>query len=257
MKARQTEFPLYPSINLAVLGVLGLRMFRCKRSFRQDAKRYTSRLRPPIRYLGLENIPERGPYQIHVNHYARPGFSTAWIALLVSAVQPAEITWVVADQWVFEGNPMRFLLRPAMRYILASIRRVYGFLPMPTMVSGYSDMPERSAAVRRVIYYCRSHPMAIIGLTPEGQDSPQHGVYLAPTGAGKFILQLNRMKLPILPTAIVEKDGYLTVKFGLVFDLPEEIDVPRSQVDETIRVIVRNKLLDLYHSIEFSHGKRS
>jgi 1-acyl-sn-glycerol-3-phosphate acyltransferase len=249
MNARQSEFPSYPSINLAALGVLGLRMIRRKKSFRRDARIYTSHLRPPVRYLGLENIPARGPYQIHINHYARPGFNTAWIALSVSAVQPAEVTWVVADQWVFEGNPVRFLLRPAMRYILASIRQVYGFLPMPTMVPGYSDMPERSAAVRRVIRYCRNHPMAIIGLTPEGQDSPQHGVHLAPTGAGKFILQLNRMKLPILPAAMVEKDGCLTVKFGLVFDLPAEIDVPRSQVDKTIRVIVRDQLLELYNSI--------
>jgi hypothetical protein len=249
MKERQSEFPLYPSINLAVLGVLGLRMFRRKKSFRRDARRFAGRLRPPIRYLGLENIPAGGPYQIHVNHYARPGFSTAWIALTVSAVQPAEVKWVVADQWVFEGHPLRFLLTPAMRFILASLRGVYGFLPMPTMVPGYSDMPQRSAAVRRVIRYCRSQPTTIIGLTPEGWDSPPGGVNLAPTGAGKFILQLNRMNLPILPAAILEKDGCLTVKFGPVFDLPAEIDLPRSQVDETIRLIVRDQLLELYHSI--------
>jgi 1-acyl-sn-glycerol-3-phosphate acyltransferase len=232
-----------------VLGVLGLRMFWRRKSFRLDARRYASRLRPPIRYLGLENIPARGPYQIHVNHYARPGFNTAWIAIALSAVQPAEVTWIVADQWVYAGHPLRFLLRPAMRIILASLRQVYGFLPMPTMVPGYSDMPERSAAVRRVIRYTRSHPMAIIGLTPEGQDSPQHGVHLAPTGAGKFILRLNRMKIPILPAAMVEKEGCLTVKFGSMFNLPAEIDLLPSQVDESMRMIVRDQLLELYHSI--------
>jgi len=249
MKVRQSEFPIYPSINLAVLGVLGLRMVRRKKSFRQDAIRYTQRLRPPICYLGLENIPACGHYQVHVNHYARPGFNTAWIALALSAVLPTEITWIVADQWVFEGNSMRFLLHPAMRYILSSIRQVYGFLPMPTMVPGYSDVLERSAAVRRVIRYIHNHPMAIIGLTPEGQDSPQKGVYLAPTGAGKFILQLSRMKLPILPVVIIEKDGYLIVKFGALFNLPMEIDVPPSQVDETIRVIEHDQLLELYNSV--------
>jgi hypothetical protein len=249
MKARQSEFPHYPSINLAVLRVVGLRIFRREKSFRQYARRFANRLHPPIHYQGLENIPASEPYQILVNHYTRPGFSTAWIAIAISAVQPAEVTWVVADQWVFEGNLFRFLLRPAMRAILASIRRVYGFLPMPTMVPGYSNMPERSVAVRRVIRYSRDHPMAIIGLTPEGQDSPPLGVHLAPSGAGKFILQLNRMKLPILPAAIVEKDGCLTVKFGPVFDLPAEIHVPRSQVDETIRGIVRDRLMELVNSI--------
>jgi len=249
MKAGRSEFPLYPSINLAVLGVVGLRILHQQRSFCQDARRTISHVRPSIRYLGLEAIPERGPYQIHVNHYGRPSFSTAWIALALSAVQPAETTWIVADQWVFEGNPLRFLLLPAMRHILASIRKVYGFLPMPTMVPGYSDMPERSAAVRCVIRYSSSHPMAIVGLTPEGQDSPQHSVHLAPTGAGKFILHLNRMKIPILPAAILEKDGVLTVKFGPLYDLPTEIDIHPSLVDEFMRVIVRDRLLELYHSI--------
>jgi hypothetical protein len=249
MQARRSEFPLYPSINPAVLGVLGLRIFHRQKSFRQEAGNMICRLRPPIRYLGLENIPAAGPYQIHVNHYARPGFSTAWIALALSAVQPAEVTWIVADQWVFERHPLRFLLRPAMRTILASFRQVYGFLPMPTMLPGYSDMPERSAAVRGVIRHCQAHPMAIIGLTPEGRDSPPVGVHLAPPGAGRFILQLNRMELPILPAAILEKDGILTVNLGRLYDLPAEIDLPRSQVDETIRTIVRDQLLELYHSI--------
>jgi hypothetical protein len=249
MKAGRSEFPLYPSINLAVLWVLGMSIFHRQKSFLQDARKYIDRLRPPIRYLGLENIPARGPYQIHVNHYARPGFNTAWIALALSAVQPAEVTWIVADQWVFEDNPLRFLLRPAMRIILASLRQVYGFLPMPTMVPGYSDMPERSAAIRNVIRYCQSRTVAIIGLAPEGRDSPQSGVYLAPEGAGRFILQLNHMKLPILPAAILEKDGILTVKFGLLYDLPTEISLPLSQVDEAIRVIVRDQMLELYHSI--------
>jgi hypothetical protein len=249
MKAGKPEAPLYPSITPGALGVLGLHLLRGKKSFRQEARRYCGRLRPPIRYLGLENIPAGGPYQIHVNHYARPGFSTAWVALAISAVQPAEVTWVVADQWVFEGNPMRFLLVPAMRYILTSIRGVYGFLPMPTMVPGYSDMPERSAAVRGVIRYCRSHPTAIIGLTPEGWDSPPQGVSLPPTGAGKFILHLNRMKLSILPAAINEKDGCLTVKFGPAFDLLAEIELPAAEVDETMRAMVRERMLELFLSI--------
>jgi hypothetical protein len=245
MKAGRLEFPRYPSINLAVIGVVGLRILHQERSFRQDARRTISHVRPSIRYLGLEAIPARGPYQIHVNHYSRPGFSTAWIALALSAVQPGETTWVVADQWVFEGNPMRFLLVPAMRHILASIRKVYGFLPMPTMMPGYSDMPERSAAVRGVIRHCQNHPTAIIGLTPEGWDSPPSSVFLPPTGAGKFILHLNRMKIPILPAAILEKDGVLTVKFGPLYDLPTEINIPPSRVDESMRVIVRDRLLEL------------
>jgi hypothetical protein len=242
-------YPHYPSINPAVLEVLILRLFHRQKLFLRDAGTFIRRVQPPIRYLGLENIPARGPYQIHANHYARPGFSTAWIALALSAVQPGEVTWIVADQWVFEGHPLRFLLVPAMRIILASMRWVYGFLPMPTMLPGYSDLPERSTAVRSVIRYCQTHPNAIIGLTPEGRDSPPSGVYLAPPGAGKFILHLNRMEIPILPAALLEKDGILSVKFGPLYDLPTKIDVPPSKMDEALRVIVRDQILEQYHSI--------
>lgn len=249
MKAHQSEFPRYPSIALMGLGMLACHVLRRRKSFRRDAAKLTGRMRPPVRYLGLDNIPPGGPYQVHVNHYARPGFSTAWIALALGAVQPVEVTWVVADQWVFEGNPLRFLLVPAMRFILTSIRQVYDFLPMPTMLPGHSDMPQRSAAVRRVLRYCHSHPMAVLGLAPEGWDSPPHGVKLPPPGAGRFILQLNRMSLPILPSAIAEKDGRLIVKFGPLFDLPPDLDLPASQVDETVRNFVRDRLLELYNSI--------
>jgi hypothetical protein len=249
MKMQPPEFPRYPSINLTGLEVLVLRMLRRRKSFRRDATRLTGRMSPPVRYLGLEYIPASGPYLLLANHYARPGFSTAWIALVLSAVQPAEVTWVVVDEWVFEDSRLRFLLVPAMGFFLTSIRRVYGFLPMPTMLRGHSDMPARAAAVRKVLRYCRSHPEAVIGLTPEGWDSPPHGVKLSPPGAGRFILRLNRMHMPILPAAIAEKDGCLVVKFGPQFNLTEEHGVSQSQIDETVRSLIRERLLRLYQSI--------
>ncbi len=86
-----SAYPLYPSINPAVLGVLVLRLLGRRKSFRRDALRFTGRLRPPVRYLGLENIPAGGPYQIHANHYARPGFSTAWIAIALSRLRTASL----------------------------------------------------------------------------------------------------------------------------------------------------------------------
>ncbi len=254
MRSTDPDLPRYPSITLAVLGVLVLRLFGLRRSFRRDSQSIIARLRPPVRYLGLEHIPACGPYQLHANHYARPGFGTQWIALALSAVQPAEVAWVMADQWVWEGHPLRFVLVPGMRFIRSSFRRVYGFLPMPTMVPGYSDMPRRSAAVRRILRTVREHPAGILGLTPEGWDSPPGGVGLPPPGAGRFILQLNRMGLPILPAAVTELDGCLTVRFGPPYDLvaPTSLggvspDAERSRafVDETIRAIVRDRLLEL------------
>jgi 1-acyl-sn-glycerol-3-phosphate acyltransferase len=223
-------------------------LVRHKKSLRSDAIRLIGKISPPIRYVGVENIPTTGGFQILVNHYARPGFNTAWIALAVSAVLPAETTWIMSDEWIFKGNPLRFVLRPAMRFVLASIHWVYGFLSMPTMEEGYSDLASRSAAVRRVIEFARCHAEAIIGLAPEGRDSPQDGVGLAPPGGGKFMRQINRMGFTMLPVALFEKDGYLLVRFGKPFDLPKEFDASPKNLDLTVRKWIQDRLLDLYRS---------
>ena len=98
--------------------------------------------------------------------------------------------------------------------------------------------------------FVRTHPNAIIGLAPEGQDSPLDGVGLAPAGGGKFMLQLNRMGLPLLPVAVAENSGQLTVRFGQVFDIAIETSIPPAQVDEYVRVFVRDCIGILYSRIE-------
>ena len=235
---------MYPSILPTVLQVIGARWLKKRRSFHAEALKLTARVSPPIIYQGMENIPAGCGCLVTINHYSRPGFNTAWIALGLSAAFPEEVTWVMSDEWVFAGNPLAFLLRPAMRYILESINFVYSFLSMPTMVTGYAEGVEKSAAVRRVIEFARAHPQSIIGLAPEGQDSPNNGVGDLPTGSGKFIHYLDKMGFQILPVGITEQQGHLVVKIGK----PYRLNVPSisnpSEVDAQVRTHVRRQIQD-------------
>jgi 1-acyl-sn-glycerol-3-phosphate acyltransferase len=196
----------------------------------------------------MANIPLSGGYVVVLNHFARPGFSTAWIALSLAASIETEIAFIMSDAWVFAGNPLGFILRPLMKFVLASLKEVYGFLPMPSMVAGFSDPRSRAAAVRRAIEFGRAHPSAVIGLAPEGQDSPEHGVGLAPAGGGKFILHLNRMGFKLLPVVAYERDGELITRFGQVFNIAMEPGLPQDAIDEFVRRSVREQLLDLLDS---------
>ncbi len=245
MNPSRLSYPRYPSIIPTVLEVIIARIRLRKRSLRADALRLTGSITPPVVVEGIANIPASGGYVAVVNHYARPGFNTAWIALSLAAAVPKEITFIMSEAWAFSGNPLGFLLRPLMKFVLASINKVYGFLPMPSMVEGFSNPRSRAAAVRRVIEFGRAHPSAVIGLAPEGQDSPDQAVGLAPSGGGKFILHLNRMGFTILPVVVQERSGKLFTRFGKVFNIALDPDLPSDAIDEFVRRIIRDQLLAL------------
>jgi hypothetical protein len=240
---RREGYPLYPSIIPGGLWALINRLSGRQLRFGAYSRRLVERVSPPAECLGADNIPPGGGYVVTVNHYAREGFSSAWIAIGVSAFLPAEVTWVMTQEWVFQGHPLAWLLRPAMRIVLASLQKAFGFLPMPPIIAGYSEVAQRSAAVRRVIEHVRRHPQAVIGISPEGRDSPTSGMGDLPSGVGKFILHLNRMGLRILPAAITEHNGRLRVSFGAAYDLA--LPDAGEDVDAQARAIVREKIEQL------------
>ena len=250
MKQNRKTYPRYLSIILAVLEVILARLLHRNRSLRADALQLTGKITPPVTVEGLTNIPASGGVVVVVNHYARPGFSTAWTALSLAATIPMEITFIMSEEWTFAGNPLGFLLRPLMKFVLASINEVYGFLPMPSMVEGFSNPLSRAAAVRRVIEFGRAYPTAVIGLAPEGQDSPDQGIGLAPGGGGKFILHLNRMGFKLLPAVVQERSGKLIIRFGQVFNIALEPGLPADAVDGFVRIRIQEQLLALLDSAD-------
>lgn len=241
-------FPRYPTINWTVLRTITAALAGQQRSFRSDALRLAARLRPPMVVSGAQHIPKTGPFLITANHYSRPGFSTSWIALAISSVVPREITWITVTEWVYPGQWREKLLRPLMRLVLSGIRRGYDFLAMPTMVPGYADPLQRADGVRQVLHAVQSNPQIILGLTPEGMDFPGGSLGTPPPGAGKFILALNRMGLPILPAAITEAGGRLALTFGEPCDLALPPDLPAEEVDPYVSRAVMNRIAQLMNA---------
>jgi hypothetical protein len=113
----------------------------------------------------------------------------------------------------------RWALRPASRWALQRLARVYGFTAMPPMPPDPADVAARAAAVRRVLAYARRAPRPVIGLAPEGRDYPGGVLGAPPPGAGRFILQLAAHGLEIAPVGVYEADGGLVVSFGPRFRL--------------------------------------
>lgn len=240
-----SPYPHYPGVNPAALTAVLARIFHRHCSFKETSKRLCAIVDPAIVYNGLENLPVTGSLLITANHFHRPGFNTAWIALSLSAAFEREVTWILSNEWLFEGNPFAFGLRPAMRFVLKSITLTYGFLPMPTMIPGFSTPQGRTAGVRAVIEYLRHHPGAVLGLTPEGMDSLDSSLRLPPQGAGRFILHLQQMGALILPTAVSEKEGALHVRFGVPYRMTPPSTLSPSELDLWARQAVMQPIDDL------------
>ena len=233
-----SPLPVYPGVESAALSAIIARVLNRQRSARADSVRLCAVVVPEILYTGVDLLPTHGPFLLTANHYSRPGFSTTWIAMSISAALPMEVAWIMSNEWLFEGNPFAFLLRPAMRFVLNSITRAYHFLPMPTMTPGFSTPQQRSAGVRQVIERLRAQPDLVLGLTPEGMDSPDGRLGLPPAGAGKFILYLQQMGLPIVPVGVCEAKGSLQVHFGVPYSLQVDPSLPLSEVDLWVRQAV-------------------
>jgi 1-acyl-sn-glycerol-3-phosphate acyltransferase len=234
----------YPSINTAVIKCILWRLSGRKRLFKADALHMCAKIRPNIRYEGLENIEIPRPFVVTTNHYARPGFSTAWIAVSLSAVLPGDVVWIMSNQWLFEGNALAFVLRPLMRFVLKSINDTYSFVAMPTMIGGYSTPQERAAGVREAIRRMRQDPQCILGIAPEGMDSPENGLALPPAGVGRFLLHLQQMGATLLPAAVFEEQGILCVHFGEPYTLELPFGLSSAEVDLFIREEVMRKIAE-------------
>jgi hypothetical protein len=173
-----------------------------------------AKLHPPLRVVGHEHIPASGPCVVTMNHYYRPGFDAWWVALAAGAVIPAEMHWIMTGAWTFPGKWYRKILRPISEWVFARIARSYNFTTMPPMPPDPADTEARARAVRRVLAYARREPNPIIAIVPEGRDFPGGVLGWPPPGAGRFIHQLVRSGLHIVPVGIYEADGALCVSVG-------------------------------------------
>lgn len=205
-------------------------LFRRQRGFLADARLSLEQSGFPVVLEGLEHIPCSGAFVLTANHYVQPGLPIWWVVFAATAAVGHPVHWIATAELTFPGHPLGWILRPASRWALKEIERIYEFTSMPPMPPRAQDVELRARSIRRVLRFVRRHPDARVGLLPEGKDTPGGVLSLAPPGSGRFALLLSQAGLLTLPAGIAERDGSLVVRFGPAYRL--RLDDPAGSSEE-------------------------
>ncbi len=232
------DFPRYGLPSSVVVGLAFNALFGLKRSFRADALGCIGRLKPPLRVIGEENVPESGPCVVTVNHYYRPGFGAWWIALAIAATVPVEMHWVVTGELTYLGK----LGSPISRWALARIAKTYGFTTMPPMPPRPQDVEARARSVRAVLEYVKQQPDFMLGLAPEGADQGGGRLSLPPSGVGRFGLLLAGSGSAFVPVAAYEANGAFCLHFGSAYRLNVPPGSPTDKKDRVAAEIMMKNI---------------
>jgi hypothetical protein len=168
----------------------------------------------------LQKVEQEGRGQgalITVNHFSAPDFQAWWFAILISAVIPAEIHWVVTAGWTNSGWLTGFT-----HWLFPRGARLLGFTPMPAMPPDPAETELRAVAVRKVLRFARQTPQPVIGMAPEGGDHPGGVLGKLPPGVGRFVYLLSPSCPNIMPVGVWKEGGSIILKFGS----PYQLEVP-------------------------------
>ncbi len=165
----------------------------------------------------LENDQPRTGILLTINHYSAPGYHAWWTAILPSACIPVEIHWVMTAGWTNSGWLTGFT-----HWLFPRAARLFGFTPMPAMPPHPDEAEQRASAVRSVLKYARATGHPVVGMAPEGRDTPGGILGALPPGVGRFILLLSQDCPQVLPVGIWTDNGRIQLKFGF----PYRLDVP-------------------------------
>ena len=224
---------------LAVVGILGR-----QRSFREDAA-IALPSAPPIRLESVENIPRVGPFLVVMNHYNHPGIGVWWPVLVLSAVLPVEPHWVMTAAWTYSGWLRRNTLGPLTAWAFRRVARVYGFTNMPVMPPRVHEVADRTEAVRQVMRYARFHPLGVVGLAPEGHNTPDLSLGWPPAGSGRFMLGLAEKLGKVVPVGACWENEQLTLRVGPGFEFITSPVDTREQIDRSAARLVMEHIAAL------------
>jgi hypothetical protein len=192
-----------------------------RRSFLADAKALVADLDPPLRVIGQLPDLNRSSWLIAVNHNHGPDFNTWWMPLTLTTVMRREIHWIMTSKWRAVARYGMPWLTRLVAFLLRGAARCYGFTSMPPMPPLKIEAEARASAVRKVLKYVDSTPNAILGLAPEGRDSHRDELITPSPGVGRFVCQLAKRGMHLLPTGVFEDEGSLCLRIGDPMPLPD------------------------------------
>ncbi|MBN1450790.1 MAG: hypothetical protein JW963_07230 [Anaerolineales bacterium] len=239
------DFPKYGYPCRVVVGLAFSTIFGLRRSFCEDAIRCIGRLKPPLRVLGRENIPQSGPCVITVNHYHRPGFGAEWLALGISAVVPHEMHWIMTAEWTAPGKWYEPIKGGYSRLLLNKLSRVYGYITMPPMPPRPQDVEARARSVKKVLNLVRKTGNTILGLAPEGGNQTGGWLSAPAPGAGRFGLLLAGSGSAFVPVGAYEADGSFYLHFGLPYQLSVPSGLSADEKDRAAAEVMMRKIAAL------------
>ncbi|NIS78646.1 MAG: hypothetical protein GTO14_00070 [Anaerolineales bacterium] len=222
-------YPRYPLLTWKIIDILAAILLSRSRSLHKDAIALSSLLDPPLHIEG--EFPEARPpgWLIVTNHYSHPGFPAWWIVLAISANIPKEVHWVMTEAWVYSDWLRTRLVTPASRWAFKRVAAVYGLTVMPPMPQRPRELYQRARAVREVLHIADDHETPIIGLAPEGADSPTGELTSPPNGVGRFIALFAKRGLLLLPIGVFEDHGQLCLRIGRLQPLPPPATAPQQR----------------------------
>jgi 1-acyl-sn-glycerol-3-phosphate acyltransferase len=211
-----------------------------RRDLRRDAKACIENMSAELKVFGEENIPRQGGCVLTINHFHRPGLGAQWIALAVTALVPLPIRWAVTGELMCQGKWYRAVGTRASRVFLRRLAYLYGLITMPPMPPRPTDVKARATSVRAILKHVKQGHEPVLGISPEGYNSPQGALTRPATGFGRFALLLSRAGMKFVPVGGYEADGVFHLHFGNAYELSIPGDFSTDEKDEqAIQMIMR------------------
>ena len=229
----KSPFPKYRLPPGLVIKVLGGLIAGRRRNILLDSKQLIKGISPPPVFRGQENILQRGPFLVTLNHYSRPGFLILWAAVAISAALPQPSIWLMTAAWTNHSAGIDQLRTRLTKSAFKRLADTYGLVTMPPMPPASSDAVERALSIRRLMEKIKRDSEAIVCIAPEGMDYPGGVLGRPHPGTGKLLTQTARSLQWVLPVGVYEEAGQLIVHFGKAYTL----DIPNERENDD-RVVI-------------------
>jgi hypothetical protein len=190
--------------------------------------------------LMMKQAGQRMGTLITVNHYSAPDFQAWWFAIIISAVIPADIHWVVTAGWTNSGWLTGFT-----HWLFPIGARLLGFTSMPAMPPDPAEAVKRAIAVRQVLRHARHSSCPVIGMAPEGGDQPGGVLGKLPPGAGRFMYLISQSCPHVIPVGVWKEQGCINMKFGSPYQLYVPPNLSAHDLDQLVGGLVMHHVAEL------------